>query len=92
MFCLRSKFHINELMPFLQTKIHGVLQFLDRYIGGPTSTNNKQSARRGPFYIVAPCLIANIVGHFITNISKCQLDGQGQGMLCRVFVGLTASL
>ena len=38
MFYLRSKFHINELIRILQTKIHGVLQFHDRYIGGPTLT------------------------------------------------------
>ena len=34
MFRLRPKFHINELIRILQTKIHGVLQFHDRYIGG----------------------------------------------------------
>ena len=27
-----------ELIRILQTKIHGVLQFHDRYIGGPTLT------------------------------------------------------
>ena len=42
MFCLRSKFHINELIKILQTKIHGVLQFHDRYIGGLTLTVSKK--------------------------------------------------
>ena len=53
MFCLRSKFHINELIRILQTKIHGVLQFHDRYIGGPTLSVKKsqQSARGGPFIL-----------------------------------------
>ena len=52
MFCLRSNIHINELIRILQTKIHGVLQFHDRYIGGPTLTvwkKSQQSARTGPF-------------------------------------------
>ena len=37
MFCLGSKFHINELIQILQTKIH-MLQFHDRYLGGLTLT------------------------------------------------------
>ena len=53
MFCLRSKFHINELIRIPQTKFHGALKFHDRYIGGPTLTvwkkKSQQSARRGPY-------------------------------------------
>ena len=41
MFCLRSKLRINELIRILQTKIHGVLRFHDRYIGGPTLAISK---------------------------------------------------
>ena len=66
MFCLRYKFHINEMLRILQTKLHGsgVLQFHDRYIGGPTITvlkKSQQSARGGPFYIVALCLSVNLL-------------------------------
>ena len=43
MLCLRSKFHINELIRILQTKFHGVLQFHDRYIGGPTTARKKKA-------------------------------------------------
>ena len=43
MFCLRSKFHINELIRILQTKFHGVLQCPDRYIGGPTTAREKKA-------------------------------------------------
>ena len=46
MFCLRSKFHINELIRIIQTKIHGVLQFHDRYIGGPTLTVKKKKKKK----------------------------------------------
>ena len=57
MFRLRSKFHINELIRILQTKIHGVLQFHDRYIGGlvlllyekKKKKKSQQSARGAPF-------------------------------------------
>ena len=60
MLCLRSKFHINELIRILQTKFHGVLQFHDRYIGGPTTARKKKPTKcwKGAFYIVAPCVMS----------------------------------
>ena len=56
MFCLRSNFHINELIRILQTKIHGVLQF-----HGLTFNCLKIKANKvleGAFYIVAQCLMS----------------------------------
>ena len=57
MFCLRSKFHINELIRFLQRKIIGYFSFTTVTSVVSHQLFFLQSARRGPFNIVTPCLI-----------------------------------